>query len=153
MKKGRKCLIKVRTASKLVGRVCTDERTELKLIHQALFDPYDQSLWFYHQNLMCTFDPDQAVKGMAPNLSNEERLRYVAAEQEYIEEVLEDAEDCKWAYLALIESTLIESKLKGGLATKEESKMSEWVKQLHKLDPLRRGRWRDLEQRLKNNTV
>lgn len=102
---------------------------------------------------MCTLDPEQAAKGIAPNLPNEERLRYIAAEQEYIEEVLEDAEDCKWAYLALIESTLIESKVKGGLTTKEQGKMSEWVSQLHKLDPLRKGRWLDLEQRLKNNVV
>lgn len=102
---------------------------------------------------MCTFDPEQAAKGIAPSLSTDERLRYVAAEQEYIEEVLEDAEDCKWAYLALIESTLIESKLKGGLTTKDQGKISEWVKQLHKLDPLRKGRWLDLEQRLKNHAV
>lgn len=102
---------------------------------------------------MCTFDPGQAAKSMAPNLSDGERLRYIAAEREYIEEVLEDAQDCKWAYLALIESTLIESKVKGGLAESEQSKMSEWLDELQKLDPLRQGRWLDLEKRLKEITV
>lgn len=102
---------------------------------------------------MCTFDPEQATKSMAPNLTDEERLKYIAGEREYIEEVLEDAQDCKWAYLALIESTLIESKVKGGLAQSEQSKMSEWLEELRKLDPLRKGRWLDLEQRLKENVV
>jgi geranylgeranyl transferase type-2 subunit alpha len=47
---------------------------ELELIHSALLDPYDQSLWFYHQNLMCTFDLDVAKRSMAPNLGKADRL-------------------------------------------------------------------------------
>ncbi|KIW62347.1 hypothetical protein PV04_10528 [Phialophora macrospora] len=121
---------------------------ELELIHKALFDPYDQSLWFYHQNLMCTFDPDQAAKSMAPNLSKEQRLEYIAAEREYIEEVLEDAQDCKWPYQALIECTLLEGKLKSGLVESDGVKVKEWLQTLKTLDPLRKGRWNDMEQQL-----
>lgn len=102
---------------------------------------------------MCTFDPERAAKSMAANLSDGERLRYLAAEREYIEEVLEDAQDCKWAYLALIEITLIESRVKGAMPKSGQSKMSEWLDELHKLDPLRKGRWQDLEQSLKGITV
>jgi geranylgeranyl transferase type-2 subunit alpha len=120
------------------------------LIHNALFDPFDQSLWFYHQNLMCTFDRDKASHSMAPNLSDEQRLSYLATEREYIEEVLEDAQDCKWPYQALIECTMLESKLKAGLQGEDQAKVREWLQKLQELDPLRRGRWtalaRDLDK-------
>ncbi|KAG9768633.1 Geranylgeranyl transferase type-2 subunit alpha [Exophiala dermatitidis] len=120
---------------------------ELDLIHQALFDPYDQSLWFYHQNLMCTFDLDLAPKSMAPNLTNKQRLDYIAGEKQYIEEVLEDASDCKWAYQALIECTLLEAKLQSQkLHEDDRIKVLGWLGELKKLDPLRKGRWLDMEQ-------
>jgi geranylgeranyl transferase type-2 subunit alpha len=121
---------------------------ELELIHKALFDPYDQSLWFYHQNLMCTFDPDTAPSTMAPRLSVEQRLEYVATEREYIEEVLEDSLDCKWAYQALIESTMIEGKLRNGLSDDDKGKIRAWLQKLKELDTLRAGRWTDLERSL-----
>jgi len=121
---------------------------ELELIHKALFDPFDQSLWFYHQNLMCTFDPDQASKSMAPNLNTEERLRYISVEREYIEEVLEDSEDCQWAYKALIECVLLEAKLNKGLREADKQKILGWLKELKARDPLRLGRWVDMEQSL-----
>jgi len=121
---------------------------ELDLIHKALFDPYDQSLWFYHQNLMCTFNPDQAAKSMAPNLSTERRLTYLAAERDYIEEVLEDAQDCKWAYQALADCTLLEAKLRRGLQEDDKARILQWLTELKSLDPLRKGRWLDMEQSL-----
>lgn len=97
---------------------------------------------------MCTFDPDQGAKSMAPNLSKVQRLSYIAAEREFIEEVLEDAQDCKWAYQALIECTMLEGKLQTGLQPEDKSKMLEWLKELKSLDPLRKGRWIDMEQSL-----
>ncbi|KAI1613320.1 protein geranylgeranyltransferase type II, partial [Exophiala viscosa] len=125
---------------------------ELELIHKALFDPYDQSLWFYHQTLMCAFDPDQANKSMAPNLSNAQRLEYIASEREYIEEVLEDAQDCKWAYQSLIECTLLEAKLNNGLPEVDKTKVLKWTNELKSRDLLRKGRWLDLEQSLVKDT-
>lgn len=130
----------------MVNDLLTDP--ELELIHKALFDPYDQSLWFYHQNLMCTFDLDQAGKSMAPNLSDEQRLTYIASEREYIEEILEDAQDCKWAYQALTECTLLAAKLKHGLQEDDKAKIMQWLKELKSLDPLRKGRWLDMESSL-----
>ncbi|KAL2001489.1 hypothetical protein VTN02DRAFT_1690 [Thermoascus thermophilus] len=119
---------------------------ELTLIHNALFDPYDQSLWFYHQNLMCTFDPTLAAQTMAPNLTNSERLDYVRKEIEAIEELLDGAEDCKWIYQALIECTLLASKIEGTLSGEAQANVRRWLGELQKLDPLRRGRWLDFEQ-------
>jgi len=55
------------------GHLEKADHSELELIHSALFDPYDQSLWFYHQNLMCTFDPDVAKRSMVLNLSKADR--------------------------------------------------------------------------------
>lgn len=97
---------------------------------------------------MCTFDLDLAAKSMAPNLSHEQRLEYIAAERRYIEEVLEDAQDCKWPYQALIECTLLEAKLKQGLQEQDKTKLLQWLKELKTLDPLRKGRWVDMEQSL-----
>ncbi|OAL39261.1 hypothetical protein AYO20_01579 [Fonsecaea nubica] len=150
--------------TKLILRILDEEKAtdderqkmldeELELIHKALFDPYDQSLWFYHQNLMCTFDLDQAPKSMAPNLSDEQRLEYIASEREYIEEVLEDAQDCKWPYQALIECTMLESKLKTGLEEEGWGKVALWLEKLKQLDPLRRGRWTEMEQQLGKQRV
>jgi len=98
---------------------------------------------------MCTFDPDVSAKTMAPNLTREQRLAYIASEQDFIEEVLEDARDCKWAYQALIESALIEAKLtSGGLQGPAKAKILGWLAMLKTLDPLRNGRWVDLERTL-----
>jgi geranylgeranyl transferase type-2 subunit alpha len=95
---------------------------------------------------MCTFDPDHAAKGMAPNLSTEERLRYLAGERDYIEELLEDSQDCKWAYQALIECLLMEAKLKNGLQQEDRTRLQGWLNALQTLDPLRNGRWSDMER-------
>ncbi len=148
IKNDRRCLTKVgHFLTKLIGANITPH-IELELIHKALFDPYDQSLWFYHQNLMCTFDPDHTAKSMVPRLSTQQRLDYIAAEREYIEEVLEDAQDCKWPYQALIECTMLESKVKSGLREGDTEKIVGWLQKLKNLDPLRRGRWTDMERQL-----
>lgn len=121
---------------------------ELKLIHNALFDPYDQSLWFYHQNLMCTFDPEIAKQAMAPNLSKADRLAYIAGEREFIEDLLEDTKDCKWVYQALINCAQVTAKVEGSLSVEATEDVRRWIVELRKLDPLRKGRWDDLEKSL-----
>jgi geranylgeranyl transferase type-2 subunit alpha len=120
----------------------------LTLIHQALIDPYDQSLWFYHQNLMCVFDPAVAPRTMAPNLSTSERLQYLRNEIEDIQEMLDGAEDCKYTYQALIECTLLMSKVAGRLSTEDREQILSWLSELKQLDPLRKQRWLDFEKTL-----
>ena len=124
------------------------DATELKLIHNALFDPYDQSLWFYHQTLMCTFDPSTASETMTPELSKQERLDYLSREREFLDEVLEDAQDCKWVYQALIECAQLQSKLEEQTLQGRRVDVMYWLQKLVELDPLRKGRWEDLERSL-----
>lgn len=126
----------------------TDGTAELALIHRAFFDPYDQSLWFYHQNLMCTFDPTLASQTMAPNLTNPERLDYIRKEIEKIKDMLDGDDDCKWIYQSLIGCTLLASKIEGAISTEAKTNVSGWLSRLQELDPLRKGRWLDLESSL-----
>ncbi|KAI2708929.1 uncharacterized protein N7518_009066 [Penicillium psychrosexuale] len=121
---------------------------ELSLIHQAFIDPYDQSLWFYHQNLMSVFDPPMAERTMAPNLSSSDRLEYIRNEIEEIQEMLDGAEDCKYIYQALIECTLLASKVEGSLSSEDRDQILSWLSEVKKLDPLRRERWLDFEKTL-----
>ncbi|KAL4909065.1 hypothetical protein BDW74DRAFT_145902 [Aspergillus multicolor] len=122
---------------------------ELDLIHRALCDPYDQSLWFYHQNLMCTFDPSKSGQTMAPNLTKTERLDYIHREIEEIQEMLDGAEDCKYLYQALIDCTLLAARAKQTTPDGDQKmQISAWLSELKKLDPLRAGRWLELEQSL-----
>jgi len=123
--------------------------SELELIKQALYtDPYDQSLWFYHSYLMCTFDPRFAEDSMAPNLTDDCRLTYIVQALEVMQDLRECAEDCKWVYQALLQYTTLEHLLKDEPLTAVKSKLAEWLEELRKLDPLRKGRWDDLSNTL-----
>ncbi|KAJ5224057.1 hypothetical protein N7468_008599 [Penicillium chermesinum] len=124
---------------------------ELELIHQALFDPDDQSIWFYHQNLMCVFDPSVAHRTMAPHLSTPERLQYLQQEIELIEEMLDGAEKCKYIYQSLIECTLLVSKITGNLSAEDHERIVSWLSELKQCDPLRQQRWLDFERALQSN--
>ena len=122
-------------------------RLELELVQRALSDPSDQSLWFYHQYLMCTFDPSYAAQSMAPNLTTEQRLAYVVREIENLADMLEFDEDCKWIYKSLIELSILHKKLSQQWPSSKDQ-LGIWLLQLKSLDPLRKGRWDDLEQSL-----
>jgi geranylgeranyl transferase type-2 subunit alpha len=82
---------------------------------------------------------------MAPNLRDDQRKRYIAAEREFIEELLEDTTDCKWVYQALVELAFLEAKLDGAISEDSRQRAMEWISQLKLLDPLRAGRWAELE--------
>ncbi|CAG8899055.1 unnamed protein product [Penicillium salamii] len=105
---------------------------ELSLIHQAFIDPYDHDGPAYYD----------------PHLSSSERLEYIRSEIEEIQEMLDGAEDCKYIYQALIEYTLLASKVEGSLSTEDREQILSWLSELKKLDPLRRERWIDLEKTL-----
>ncbi|KAJ5102614.1 hypothetical protein N7532_003143 [Penicillium argentinense] len=137
-------LLEEQNASDEERRAMLDD--ELALIHQALIDPYDQSLWFYHQNLMCVFDPSVAPRTMAPNLGTSERLQYLRDEIAAIEEMLDGAEDCKYIYQSLIECTLLVSKVAGHMAAEDRTQILSWLSELKQLDPLRQQRWLDFEK-------
>ena len=100
---------------------------------------------------MCAFDPRTAQQTMTPNLSEQDRLQYIADEREYIEDLLEDAKDSKWVYQALIDLAILFAKLEGSLAKTDKEAVLRWIDDLHKLDPLRKGRWDDLRQRIEDS--
>jgi geranylgeranyl transferase type-2 subunit alpha len=83
---------------------------------------------------------------MAPNLSSSDRLQYIRNEIEEIREMLDGAEDCKYIYQALIECTLLASKVEGSLSSEDRDQILNWLSELKKLDPLRRERWLDFEK-------
>jgi geranylgeranyl transferase type-2 subunit alpha len=124
--------------------------TELSLIYEAInTDPFDQSIWVYHQYLMSTISsncPSQQL--VVQDLTNGERRRYYEREMEYIREILEDEEDCRWIYESLL--GLAEAYLQVDAETElvKTTDMRAWLSELKRLDPLRRGRWQDLEKRL-----
>jgi len=68
---------------------------------------------------------------------------YLEQEVTSVREMLDGAEDCKYIYQALLEYARRWRDLGGEV---EKTDMKEWLGELRKLDPLREGRWRDLEK-------
>lgn len=124
--------------------------TELSLICEAInTDPFDQSIWFYHQYLLSTMSPDCPPHQLVVrDLSNSERQRYYEHEMEYIRDILEDEADCKWIYEGLLGLAEAYLEVDAGTEVVTTKDMRAWLDELKRLDPLRRGRWNDLERRL-----
>ena len=122
--------------------------SELELVQRALYaGDNDQSIWFYHQVLMCNLDPWYAKDSIVPNLSKDERVEYVINEIDKVIDMLDGAEDCKWIYQALIDLSLLFQRL-GGRWPEQATDIEKWLGELEKLDPLRAGRWKDLRNEL-----
>lgn len=118
---------------------------------EALYtDPYDQSLWFYHQCLLSSLYPPNSTLQIAPDLSMEERRQYLSQEIRRLLEMLQEADDCKWIYQSLVD---LASNYRKAFHTWPEnagtSSMSSWLERLMILDSLRAGRWQDLETELR----
>lgn len=124
--------------------------SELELICEAInTDPFDQSIWFYHQYLMSTLSPSCPQGGLiVQDLTNGERQKYYENEIEYIKEILEDEAECKWIYEGLLRLAEAYLEVDAGTGMVTTKDMSTWLAELKRLDALRRGRWEDLEQKL-----
>lgn len=125
-------------------------RTELKLVKDGLnVGPDDQSLWYYHQCLMLHITEPARRPAIAPDLSLEERLRYVRQEIVDVKDLQEDFEDVKWIYEALMEYTLALCGLSGREPGDEErADLREWLANLTDLDPMRKGRYDEMGRQL-----
>lgn len=125
--------------------------SELMLICEAInTDPFDQSLWFYHQYLMSVISPScPESERIVLDLSNNERQKYYEHEMEYIREILEDEADCKWIYEGLLYLASVYLEAEGRAATFPTQDMRFWLEELKRLDPLRKGRWDDVAKQLK----
>ncbi|QIW96805.1 hypothetical protein AMS68_002323 [Peltaster fructicola] len=130
---------------------------EFELITTALYtDPYDQSLWFYHQYLMSTLDEGSPTNhqqyardtSILSNVTNEDRMHYLDQELDSIKDMLDDAEDCKYIYQALLEYAASYMQIEAGNKKLSTQQLRAWLDELMKLDPLREGRWHDLEKKL-----
>jgi len=84
-----------------------------------------------------------------PHFSTEERIEYLEKEIVDIKDFLEDYDDVKWIYEALLEYTLSKSKIEQREVTAEEKgEAGEWLERLRALDPMRKGRWADISAAL-----
>lgn len=124
-------------------------RSEMGLIRDALdVGPEDQSLWFYHQFLMASIVGDRTSVddnwAIVKDFTVEERIEMLVAEIEQIIDLGEDYVDVKWTYEALLEYTVALGQLRE-LNEREKDNLKEWLRKLRVLDPLRRGRWDDVE--------
>jgi geranylgeranyl transferase type-2 subunit alpha len=99
---------------------------------------------------MTTLTDDVGHATITPNLTPEERSEFVSRQLVNLRDILDGAEDCKWVYDALLEFTtaLCEMEERRPVADKREECMT-WLAELRKLDPLRAGRWDDLENTLR----
>lgn len=123
---------------------------EFELITRALYtDPYDQSLWFYHQYLMSTLDAaNPCSSSILDPCTNAERVEYLEQKIESVKDMLDGAEDCKYIYQALLEYSRRYLEVEAGTKKVTTAEMRRWLSELRKLDPLREGRWKDLELKL-----
>jgi geranylgeranyl transferase type-2 subunit alpha len=141
-------ILNERNADAKARRVFLD--SELSLICEAInTDPFDQSIWFYHQYLLSILSPSCPPNQLiVQDLTNGERQGYYEHEMEYIWEILEDEADCKWIYEALLGLAGACLEVDAGTGSFTTMNMRAWLDELKRLDPLRRGRWNDLEGRL-----
>jgi geranylgeranyl transferase type-2 subunit alpha len=141
-------LLNLRAADNAARRKLLDD--ELALICTAInTDPFDQSIWYYHQYLMSTLSlgcPQQSQ--ISRDLTNNDRQKYFAHEMNYIQEILEDETECKWIYEGLLRLAASYLEVDGGTKAFTTLDMRSWLGHLKRLDPLRHGRWEDLGRTL-----
>ena len=125
-------------------------RKELRLIGDALnVGPEDQSLWYYHQFLMLNLAHADGKESFTPGLAQEERIAYVKDEIVNIKDLLEDYADVKWIHEVLVEYTVALARLQGRRPDGQETEdLRAWLGKLRTLDPMRNGRWDELEKQL-----
>ncbi|CAN8104181.1 unnamed protein product [Discula destructiva] len=141
-------LLKERGADNHARRKFFDD--ELSLIREALnVGPEDQSLWYYHQFLMLDVIDQNGQPTITADLTPQDRVSYVAREIADIKDLLEDYDDCKLLFERLMDYTLELAALeKRQPSSDEKAALTSWLLKLRELDPLRTGRWNDVQKQL-----
>ncbi|ROV93031.1 hypothetical protein VPNG_09442 [Cytospora leucostoma] len=123
---------------------------ELALIKEGLnVGPDDQSLWYYHQFLMLDIFEHAGRPTITASFTLGQRVSYVEREIVEIKDLLEDYDDSKLIYEALIEYTLALPLLTERKPSGDELvDLRGWLSTLQQLDPMRKGRWNDMEKDL-----
>jgi geranylgeranyl transferase type-2 subunit alpha len=95
---------------------------------------------------MASLTPNEKDREYAivTDFSAEDRIAYLTREIEEIKELAEDYDDVKWIYEALMEYTIALGELTQ-LDDGEKKDLRTWLGKLRVLDPMRRGRWDDVE--------
>ena len=121
---------------------------ELGLVAEALnVGPDDQSLWYYHRFLMRNLVSSVGRPTIAPSLAHEDRVTYVVRELDAIRDLLDDYADVRLLYDALVDCTLDLCRLQERRPDgQERDDLVVWLEKLKVLDPMRMGRWVDLEK-------
>lgn len=128
---------------------------ELELVREALnVGPEDQSLWYYHQFLVSQIADHQGrATTMAPALTLSDRSNYLRREIDEIKDLLSDYQDVKWIYEALLEYSLALGRLEQDKPRESGGDAQVWLEKVRALDPMRRGRWADIEGQLQSQAV
>lgn len=136
-------MLKDRKADGAARRKMLDD--EMLLITEALYtDPYDQSLWFYHQYLMTTLSPRCPASALIVlDLTNHDRLDYLKQQLDMLKDLMDGSEDCKWIYQALLTYSAAYMDIEAGNKQVTTLDMRSWLDKLEELDALRKGRWQD----------
>lgn len=100
---------------------------------------------------MSTFDPKYADGSIAPHLSSDQRLEYIGLEFKKVLEMLDGGEDCKWIFQSLIQISILYNTFSNDWPAPLDQ-IQNWIHELKRLDPLRVGRWHDIEEGLKLTT-
>lgn len=124
---------------------------ELYFVRGALnVGPEDQSLWYYHQFLMSQLVDHGNRQTIARAFTVHEKAAYVRHEIDEIKDLLEDYASIKWIYEALLEYTLalerLEQRTERGDGRVRD--LQTWLAKLRALDPMRTGRWNDVEREM-----
>ncbi|UNI19742.1 Protein geranylgeranyltransferase type II [Purpureocillium takamizusanense] len=127
--------------------------TELDLVNEGLnVGPEDQSLWYYHEFLVSNVAEARGIATIAPHLPLADRRSHVVSQISNIRELLEDYDDIKTIYEALINYTILVGRLDNQTLHEEEKHdVQQWLGRLKALDSKRNGRWIDLEGQLSLN--
>jgi geranylgeranyl transferase type-2 subunit alpha len=140
--------------------------SEFEMITRALYtDSSNQSLWFYYEWLVLVYANLATIReSILPDLSISQRKDRLTKELDMLADMLDGDEDCKQIYEALVQLTIILSQLqnqqKASGLSEERPQSSEvgrgvwsWLEKLRQLDSLRRGRWDDMESKLRQLAI
>ena len=119
---------------------------ELDFVREGLdVGPEDQSLWYYHRFLISQIVGDDDPQ-TAALMNLNEKAAYVRHEISEIKDLIDAYTDVKCIYEALPEYTMTLEKLEQRERDQEDLiDLQTWLTKLRVLDPMRVGRWKDIE--------
>lgn len=122
-------------------------------MQEAIFtDPFDQSLHLYHHWLIASVCAPESNTDAFVTLPLNKRREILAKEIEWMKELLEDEPECRLLLEELVAFAEFSRQLRSDKNSSEDqaevADMKSWLKTLSDIDPMRRGRWKDIENSL-----